>query len=193
MVKIKMKLGKRNVTAILVLITIFGIVVLGVLNYYFLIPKPITTWDYFGNTLVFRVDLREANKVPVYPHETGVYLDVVNPLVKNITIAFKPAGDKENPYYQLEIIELVMKLKQYVYDRKEIPVEFNAVPIESYENLPGKIQNPIIALVHPIYANETAIRNAGHVTTISGKTYNEFDLAVAKFLMVALGIELVNE
>lgn len=185
MVKIKMKLTRKNLAIILVLVIIFG----GVLSYNFFVSKPIKTWDYYGDRLVFRVDLREADKIPVYPHETGVYLDVVNPLVKNITIAFKPAGEKENPYYQIAVIELVMKLKQ-LYDKGDIPVYFNAVPIESYAHLPGKIQNPIIALVHPIYANETSVRNEMHVTTISGKTYHEFDLAVAKFLMVVLDIEL---
>lgn len=186
--EIRMKITKEKI----VILLIFIVIASAIMVYQLLLPKPITTWDYYGTTLVFRVDLREANKVSVYPHETGVYLDTIHPLVENITIAFKPAGEKENPYYQLAIIELVMKLKQ-IYDKNEIPVEFNAVPVESYENLPGKIQNPIIALVHPIYANETSVHNERHVTTISGETYHEFDLAVAKFLMVVLDIELELE
>jgi hypothetical protein len=66
---------------------------------------------------------------------------------------------------------------------------FNAMPVEEYANLPGKIQNPIIALVHPKYANETAVRNEGHVTYISGTNYKDFDLATIRFLMVVLGID----
>lgn len=186
--EIKMKITKERI----VIFLIGMLIVSSIIVHQLLIPRPITTWDYDGTTLVFRVDLREADKVPVYPHETGVYLDTIHPLVENITIAFKPAGEKENPYYQLAVIELVMKLKQ-IYDKNEIPVEFNAVPVESYENLPGKIQNPIIALVHPVYANETSVHNERHVTTISGETYHDFDLAVAKFLMVVLDIEIETE
>ena len=44
--------------------------------------------------------------------------------------------------------------------------------------------------MHPVYANETAVRNEGHVTYISGKTFEELDLATVKFLMVVLGIDM---
>jgi len=184
------KLSRNRLIVIMVLI-----VAVSALTYNLFMqqtPKPIYTWNYHGRIIGFRADLREAAKVPVYPNEQAVYLDTIHYLVKNVTIAFKDAGESENPYYILQEIELIKGLK-LAYARKNISVSFNAMPVESYEHLPGKIQNPIIALVHPIYANETAIRNKGHVTYISGKTHEDFDLAVVKFLMIILRIDIEED
>ena len=163
-------------------------------------PKPIESWNYHGQIVAFRDDLREADKVPIYPGADEVFLDTIHPLVKNVTIAFKDAGEEENSYYVVEVIEITLKMT-LAYRRmlggypglsEEDMPKFNATPVEEYANLPGKIQNPIIALVHPKYANETAVRNEGHVTYISGKTYRDFDLATIKFLMTVLDIDLTE-
>ncbi len=191
MAKIKIKLSKK----ILIFIVVLVVIVSSFFYYEFFVPKPINTWNYKGLVLTFRADLREANKVPVYPGETQVYLDTMHPLVKNVTIAYKDAG--EYGYYAIEAFEITYKMKlaymSLVGSEEgstfEVPT-FNVETVEQYAHLPGKIQNPIIALVHPIYANETAVRNEGHVTYISGKTYEELDLATIKFLMIVLGIEL---
>jgi len=162
------------------------------LYYHFFIPKPITSVHYGNYILNFRADLREASKVPVYPSEDALYREMMHGLVQNITIAFKPASESENPYYILEIYELLYPKLPLAYSRLKLSPSFNREPliVDSYENLPGKIQNPIIALVHPIYSNETSIRVEGHVVTIRGKTPKDFDLAVDKFLIVTLGIEV---
>lgn len=184
--KVKIKLSSRQSILIFILLVILA----SLLAYHLYFPKPITTWSFYGHTLVFRAGLREADRIPVYPNEAAIYNDVMHPLVKNVTIAFKDAGESENPYYILEEIELANKLiMAYHYKFGERP-GFNAMPVESYENLPGKIQNPIIALVHPLYSDETAIRNEGHVTFIKAKNYKDFDLATIKFLMIALRLEL---
>ena len=162
--------------------------------------EPITVIDYKGVTVAFRADLREAAKVPVYPGESEIYRDTIHQLAKNVTIVFKDAGESGNPYYIVEEVELVNKLRiAYMltfgtqtdtgeFVPGDIPT-FDAQEVGSYENLPGKIQNPIIALVHPMYANETSVRNEGHVTYISGRTLKELDLATDRFLMIALGID----
>lgn len=193
MAKVKIKFSKNIVIFTAVLVIMAG----SIFYYMFFAPKPIKTWDYRGIPLTFRVDLRKADKVPVYPGETQVYLDTMHPLVKNVTIAFKDAGEGEYGYYATEAFEITYKMKlAYIYlvgseegSTSKAP-NFNVEAVRQYAYLPGKIQNPIIALVHPIYANETAVRNEGHVTYISGRTYEELDLATAKFLMVVLGIEL---
>jgi len=159
--------------------------------------KEIKMWNYRGNDIGFRADLRKADKVPVYPGETEVYLDTMHPLVKNITIAYKDVEDSERGYYAVEAYEITYKMKiAYSYlvgtdseGVSKIPT-FNVEVVDQYAHLPGKIQNPIIALVHPVYANETSVRNEGHVTYISGETFEEFDLATVKFLMTIMGIEL---
>lgn len=163
--------------------------------------RPITVIDYKGTTVGFRADLREAAKVPVYPGAEEVNRDTVHQLVKNITIAFKDAGPTENAYVEVEVLELYYKMRlAYQFSFGSVDPEtgqmystllptFNVQNVSTYENLPGKIQNPIIALVPPTYANETAVRNYGHVTYISGLTKKDLDLATVRFLMVELGID----
>ncbi len=194
MSKVKIRITKNMLIFISVLVCLISLISI----YVIFVPKPITTWNYKGQLVRFRADLRKADKVPVYPGETQIYLDTIHPLVKNVTIAFKDAGKEGNAYYIVEEFELITKmtlayrsmLSNYQGLSEESMPKFNAVPVENYANLPGKIQNPIIALIPPKYANETAVRNKGHVTYISGTTYEDFDLATIKFLMIVLGIDL---
>ena len=161
---------------------------------------PITVIDYKNTTVGFRADLREAAKVPVYPNDQNVYLDTIHQLVKNVTIVFKDAGPTENAYVEVETLELYYKMR-LAYQMSFGSVDpqtgevysmmlptFNVQNVSSYENLPGKIQNPIIAIVPPAFANDTAVRNYGHVTYISGLTKEGLDLATVRFLMAELGI-----
>ena len=191
MANIKIKLSRN----LFIIIAIVAVLAGSILVYQYVVPKPMTSWELDGQILNFRADLKEANKVPVYPGEAQLYLDTMHTLVKNVTIAFKDAG--EYGYYATEAFEITYKMKlayiklfgSDISNTSRVPV-FNVEEVDQYANLPGKIQNPIIALVHPTFANETAVRNEGHVTYISGKTYEELDLAVTKFLMVILGIGL---
>jgi hypothetical protein len=159
--------------------------------YIFYVPKPITTWNFYGVILNFRVDLREASKIPVYPSEDVVNTQLMNPLVKNITIVYKPSSPKDNSYYAAEAFEIATKL-YYGYRALEYEMpKFITMNVSSYENLPGKIQNPIIALVAPSYSNETAVVvDPGHIVFIKAKNLQEFDLATVKFLMSALRIKV---
>lgn len=201
MSKVKIKI-ERKVLSSVVLVAVLSLAIVGLVMLYMSIApkpeKPITSIIYNGQLISFRADLREADKVPVYPGETQVYLDTIHPLVDDVTIAFKDAGEEDNPLYIVEEIEIITKmtaayrrmLASYNVTSEEDMPEFDAVPIEQYAWLPGKIQNPIIAIVHPKYANETAVRNEGHVTYISGTTKEDLDLATVKFLMIVLDIEL---
>jgi len=196
MAKTTLKISKKRLRNIKIfLIALVAVIIC--INYYNTNIRPITIWNYRGNDIGFRADLRKANKVPVYPGETQVYLDTMHPLVKNITIAYKDVEDSERGYYGVEAYEITYKMMiAYSYlvgtdsaGQSEIPT-FNVETVEQYAHLPGKIQNPIIALVHPVYANETSVRNEGHVTYISGETYEDFDLATVKFLMTIMGIDI---
>lgn len=173
----------------LILLLISLVLISSILFYYMYVPKPILSWDFLGNKVYFRANLREAAKVPVYPNEWHVYNEIVHTLVDNVTFVFKPTDEKGNPYYILEEMEIIQKLK-LVYNELKINPGFNGHPVESYENLPGKIQNPIIALVHPDFSNETAVIVKDHVIYIKGKTNRDFDLATIKFLMIAMSINL---
>lgn len=201
MSKIKIKIERKVFSSVL-LIAVLSLVIVGLVVLYMRMApepdKPITSIVYNGQLINFRADLREADKVPVYPGETQIYLDTIHPLVDDVTIAFKDAGEKDNPLYIVEEMEIVIKmtaayrrmLSNYEVSSEEDMPGFDSMPVEQYAWLPGKIQNPIIALVHPKYANETAVRNEGHVTYISGTTKDNLDLATVKFLMIVLGIEM---
>ena len=172
----------------IIFILALSAIAFAVLYYQFFVPKPITSVQYGNYILNFRADLREASKVPVYPAEDALYREMMHGLVQNVTIAFKPTNG-DDALYAVEAFEITYKLR-LGYTVRDFNVGFNSMAVNSYENLPGKIQNPIIAIVHPVYANETSVRVDGHVVTIKGKTPGELDLAVSKFLMASLGIEV---
>lgn len=194
MARVSIKFTKN----VVIFVSIAVLIACVVLAYIFLVPKPITSWNYNGQLVRFRNDLRKADEIPVYPSNIHVKEDLIHPLVENVTIVFKDAGREENGYYIVEEFEIVTKMtlayrnmiNSYAGLTEEDMPTFNAVPVENYSYLPGMIENPIIALVHPKYANETSVRNEGHVTYISGKNYEQFDLATIKFLMVILGIKI---
>lgn len=191
MVKVTVKISKKMVAVA----AVFALVACSIIAYEQLKYEPVTTWKMGDIDLYFRADLNRANDVPVYPGEAQVYFDTMHQLVKNVTIAVKETED--NSYYSVEAFEITNKMllaysKMFGSDIKsgyKIPT-FDVQFVDQYAYLPGKIQNPIIAIVHPDFANETSIRNEGHVTYISGQTYEELDLAVVKFLMIALDIEV---
>lgn len=191
-VKIKLKFS-RNMKMVLLILA--AIVLAGVL-YQVYAPKPITSWVYRNQTLSFRADLRLADKVPVYPNEDAVYRDLVHGLVENVTIAYKyineTASDGTNPnsYYVLQTVQIVQNIVPAYREGWNFIPQFNSMQVESYENLPGKIQNPIIAIVPPPFSDETAIRNEGHVTLLKAKSYEDLDLVTTKLLMIALKIDL---
>ena len=182
--KVKIKLNLRLISML-----VFSALLIYLIFYFYQASRPITAYQIDGFKFVFRNDLRKANKIPVYPSEDAVYLKLINPIVKNVTIAFKDAGEKENSLYAVESYEIAYKLTLF-YKIKGMEVGFDSMQVDSYENLPGKIQNPIIALVAPKFSNETAIRIEDHVIYVKGKNKEEFDLAVIKLLMCALRIKL---
>jgi hypothetical protein len=185
--KVKFRLTRNKI----ILLLIFLAVASSIFYYIFYFPKPITSWNFYDVILTFRIDLREADKIPVYPVEGVVNTEIMNPLVKNITIAFIPSTPQENSYYAVEAFEIATKL-YYGYRTLEYEIpNFTAINISSYEGLSGKIQNPIIVLVGPLYANETAVvADPGHVIFIKAKKLQDFDLVTEKFLLAALNIKL---
>ena len=196
------KKGKKKSSQKIILIAVVIIALAGLsfLAYDTYVVKPSESLSYhyataFNQTWAFRADLRDAEKVKVTPTDDTIYFELFNigetPIVKNITIAFKDAGSNENPYYQLQIIELVTKLKK-IYEsayQNADPPTFNAVEVGSYYKLPGKIQNPIIAIVHPKFATETSINLENHVITLNAKTHEDMDLVTTKLLMIALQLK----
>lgn len=177
----------KNQLIILSIISLFAL--LGFVYFYF-VPKPITVIDYFGNRLVFRQDLREANRIEVYPNEQALRELMDGSQIENITIAYRNTTDAS--YTTVESIEIAYKLRiGYLvqgYDFNISASEFN-----SLENITGERANPIIALISPSMANETSVRVKDSVVYISGRNLKEFDLATIKFLITSLNITVESE
>ncbi len=195
----KEKAAKLKQKRMKTIIAIAVLAVIGAAVFYNYYSQPSSSeYHYasaFGIPWAFRADLRDAEKVSVSPTEDSVYYELFSigdgPFVKNITLVFKDAGYTENPYYQTQGIEIAAKLKiiyQLRYPNAEPPT-FNTVPVDSYENLPGKMQNPIIAMVHPKFATETSIKVENHVITLNANTLEDMDSVTAKLLMIALQLK----
>jgi len=196
MAKVKLKVTK---TRILVMITLAALLALAyLLNMYW--PKPITSWNYNGNLLNFRDDLREAQKVKVYPDEASISNVFASMAVRNITIAYVESPDMG--YVTVEAGELSYKLLTayleagYIRYNKSmtfIPmgvIEISSGTVNSYENLVGTHDNPKIALVPPSAADETSVSLKNNVIYVKGKTLKNFDLATIKLLMIVLDIKV---
>lgn len=184
------------------IIVILAIAIIALLSYMLYTYSPQTNnteYHYataLGQVWAFRADLREAEKVEVKPTEDAIYFELFSigedPFIDNITIAFKDAGLNENGYYILQIQEIVTKMK-IIYDlvySGEKTITFDSLTVDSYDNLPGKIKNPIIAIVHPKFANETSIiLEDNHAIILNAKSYQDMDLVATKLLMIALKLE----
>ena len=183
---VRIKITRNQMIFVLVVVAI----VVSIILYDLYFPKPITAINYDSIVLGFRADLREAKNVPVYPSEEILYNELMDPLIENITIAAKEAGEK-NEVYLVQTFEIVSKL-EIVYLKLGLGPTFNKQPliIESYEGLSGEPQKPIIALVHPSYSDETAIRVEDHVIYVKARDYKDFDLVVIKLLMVVLDLDI---
>ena len=160
------------------------------------VKLPIYSLNYYGTKINFRINLREAKDVAVYPSEEAVRDEIMNQFVENITIVYKPY-ELINSHYAVEVFEIVNKLAVAYRLRFGYLPNFNVVNVTSYENLTATPNNPKIALVHPIYSNETSVRLEDNIIYIQGKNakswqeqLRNFDLATVKFLIVALGIKV---
>jgi len=191
--KVKVKITKNR------MITVFVIVAAVVAAYIYVwyVPKPVYSVDYKGVILNFRADLREADKVSVQPGPDQVFTELINPLVKNITIVYNLTNDPDqDKYYSLAAFEISEKLKLGMLVRSMSDIGIDAKPfsdfnLTTYENLPGKIQHPLIVVILPAYANQTRVFvSTDHIIFIEAVSYKDFDLAIDKFLMSALRIQV---
>jgi len=189
----KIKITRRRI--IFLSLLILSVLLIAIISPH--IPWPVYSVNYYGTTLEFRANLRDAKNVPVYPNGEMVYREIMNPLVENITIAFKPGTEQENAHNAVETFEIVNKLAIAFSKKLGYIPNVNVINFTSYDDLRGKIQNPVIALIHPNYSNETSVILDWHVVFIKGKNSTDpneqlrnFDLATIKFLMTVLETEV---
>ena len=161
---------------------------LGFFIYSTILPKPILSVSLNGNTVLFRDDLKEASKIPIYPDEQSVAKFFSNPNVTNITFAFKPFQG-ENGLDLLEESEIIFKTT-LLYSQFGYQPSYKAVPVRTYDQVNSTSSAPTIVLVSPKFANETSVRLENNTLFISGTNQRNFDIATIKFMMTILGIKM---
>lgn len=181
---------------ILILIIIFLIFLVYNIYDYF---KPVKIIYHKGYRYEFREDVKEADKIPVYPDEEILHKLFWDIDIRNISILFKPMDPRTIGYYQIEAFELTYKLTimyktiPYTMVRRGSQVQpvfmsknFNAQPIETYENITRENDVLKIILVPPEIANETYVRAGGNKVYIYGKDFRDLDLATIRTILVAM-------
>jgi hypothetical protein len=167
------------------ILSVFFIVLLSIFLWYYFSQRPIYTINYGGIILNFRADLREANKVPVYPNESLIHEILWDPEIKNVTIVFMNTTDVS--LTAIQAFEIAYKLT-IAYKMHNYFVTISAKEVNSFENLSASKENPFIALAPPSISNETLIETENNVIFIKAKTNKEFDLAAVKLMIIALEI-----
>lgn len=152
---------------------------------YIYVTLPVLSVKYGNLTLEFRVNLKEAAKIKVYPNASTTYQILWNPKVRNVTIDFMNTSDLG--LTAVEAFEITYKLT-IGYKTNNYVVGISAKNVESFENLSATEENPIIVLVPPSISNETSVKIEGNIIYINGIDAKGFDLATAKLIMIGLEI-----
>lgn len=200
--QVKFKITSKKMIAIIIILAI------AVLAY--VVPKyflPITSWNYNGQVVGFRIDLRQAQKIPIVTKYAGdsdklVRDSIVRPDVQNITFIFEPTDETNNALYIIEETEVIKALTlAYISITpagfQPIFPTFNAQDVSTYSNITATQFNPKIVLVHPNFGNETLVRQDGYIIYVEAKNVGnfdsnkiQFDLATVRLMMAVLNITI---
>ncbi len=164
---------------------IIVLIVVGFISLY-LYLRPVKMVYYSGKPFFFRDDVKVAKRIEVYPDEKTLHDLFWNPDIKNITILFNP-NVTESGYYYVETFELTYKLHS-MYMLNGIKKNFNAVDVNTYENITSSSDVLKIVLVHPQLTDKTLVEGHDNVIYIHGKNYRDFDLATIKTILIAMGV-----
>lgn len=168
---------------------------------------------YDGEKRLFRGNLIEANKTPVYPSEEAISNIILNPEVYKIQIAYIP-NSTENAFYLTASYELTMKLgliyRHYFTSQPQVFKDidnstcmlfyedmqtrcFKSVAINSTDELVPTPVEPVILLLGPSQEDQTSVRVENNLIILSGasidesnRTYTDLDLAADKMLLVLM-------
>lgn len=157
------------------------------------VTRPVTDIEYKGITFSFRDDVNKAQKIETNPSERFIYDMFWDYRTENITILFKAGTPKTNGLLQAEVFELVYKLtviyKNSAFGRYGLK-HINAEEIDSYDNITRSDDVFKIILVPPEFSDRTEVLGGGNKVYIYGKNNKDFDLAVIKTILIAMGIGL---
>ncbi len=190
---------KIKITLKLILILLIILLLVLLIPFILEAIKPEKTIIYNKVPYVFREDVREAYKIPVYPNEEFVYNLLWDYKIKNITILFKPISSPTNALYAVEAFELTNKLSQIyatnpimaaqLYDQMRyiyLKRNFTAQEIESYDNIKREDEILKIIIVPPQFSNNTYVLGGGNKIFIYGKDKKGLDLATIRTILIAM-------
>jgi len=175
--------------------------------------KDTYSLNYAGDVRHFRANLFEANKTVVYPDEVAVKNVLLNQNVYKIDIAYIP-NETENANYLALSFEITNKLAlvyrslygeqpsvfkdddgsscMLFFQEKQTKC-FKSLPINLTGELVSTDVEPVILLLGPSKANQTAVTVKGNIIILEGKdfsqvnrNYNDLDLVVDKMLLVLM-------
>ena len=192
------------------------IIAIALIAYFFKttdILKDPNSLYYEGENRVFRANLIEANKTPVYPNEASVANLLLSPEVYKIQIAYIP-NVTENAFYLTASYEITSKLglvyRHYYTSQPEVFKDsdnsscllfyddmqtrcFKSVAINSTDELVPTPVEPVILLLGPSQEDFTAVNVENNMIKLSGasidesnRTYTDLDLAVDKMLLILM-------
>ena len=178
----QLKFLKNKFVLLIFLIIAIFLTFLFIYNSFF---KPIYITEIDGIKIRFRANLREANKI--FSEKEKIENLIWNEKLKNITIVF--VNSTQNGLVQVQAFEIAFKLA-LAYQLKNKNVEIKGKEVFSYSKLKGSEENILIALIPPIFANQTKVWVKDYVIFVEAKNPKEFDLATIKFLIDALKIKI---
>lgn len=176
----RISIEQKQLFIFLLIVILFTV---GIIVYKFS-PRPITSYEYYGIPMKFRVDLRQADKIP--SDNLKIYNVIWNEKNENLTIAFVNSSD--NSLVLVEAFEITFKLK-LAFDFWNFNPNITGKEVDSYDLVTDE-NHPIIALIPPSLANGTRVEVKDNVVFIEGKTKEEFELATVKFLISSLDIRV---
>ncbi len=207
MIKNNLKIKKSTIIGISIIVIIIGTIIILQKDFNYSNieeSKKIYYINYSNHQLGFRENLTLAYEtVDIKPNEEAIHEKIVklSKIVRNdsisfrrplegVTLVFKDA-EENNGWYILQNTEIINKLSFFYGGLNGIKLNFTTKEIQDYDNLEGTSSTPIIALVHPKFANETSISldEDNNVIYINGgSTLQDFDLATTRFIMIFLDI-----
>ncbi len=166
-------------------LVIIVLIIVGFISLYIYF-RPVKMVNYLGKSFFFRDDVKAARRIEVYPDEKSLHDLFWNSNIQNITILFNP-DVTESGYYYVETFELTYKL-HIMYILNGMKKNFNAVDVNSYDNITSSQDVLKIVLVHPQLTDKTLVEGHDNVIFIHAKNYRDFDLAVIKTILIAMGV-----
>ncbi|MEM5815285.1 MAG: hypothetical protein QXD89_02245 [Candidatus Aenigmatarchaeota archaeon] len=188
--EVRIKVTKQRLLIFSVIILLFFILVAfypNIVSWYSSF-QPLKEISYFNIQMKFREDLKAAKNIAVYPDEDSIKKVFWRENIKGIFLGILNSTNQTN-FIGVEAYEITFKLSSF-YTLNGLSIEIKGREIARIDELKGNYTHPVILIIPPVIANETAVRLQNYTVYVSGKSLKELDLSTIKFLMIVLNINV---